>query len=214
MQCRFGVIMPLLLRRVSVGIPVLGYHIWQPPPPGSRHHSCGVNCGDDGGGGMNTNDLVGGREAYTQYWLFHNHTVMLLFPFFYRFQLKIKSTVTHPCRSPLKTWRNNNVVITSKRHHFDVITSKWRRFDVKTTSLSRHVSSRSVQANQWTRDAISASFLRQNDVATMLNWTALLEMNIVWYRPEVGPTFKLTPLNRDKMSTILQKTISFRKCRL
>ena len=33
---------------------------------------------------------------------------------------------------PLNTWRNNNVVITSKRRHFDVITSKWRRFDVIT----------------------------------------------------------------------------------
>ena len=40
---------------------------------------------------------------------------------------------------PLNTWRNNNVVITSKRRHFDVITSKWRRCDVITTSLSRDV---------------------------------------------------------------------------
>ena len=31
-------------------------------------------------------------------------------------------------RDPRYTWRNSNVVITSKRH-FDVITSKWRRFD-------------------------------------------------------------------------------------
>ena len=38
--------------------------------------------------------------------------------------------------TPLKTWRNNNVVITSKRH-FDVITSKWRRFDVMMTLLLR-----------------------------------------------------------------------------
>ena len=47
------------------------------------------------------------------------------------------------CRShliPLNTWRNNDVVITSKRRHFDVITSKWRRCDVITTSLSRDVS--------------------------------------------------------------------------
>ena len=40
---------------------------------------------------------------------------------------------------PLNTWRNNNVVITSKRHHFYVITSKWRCFDVITTSLLRNV---------------------------------------------------------------------------
>ena len=35
---------------------------------------------------------------------------------------------------PLNTWRNDNVVITPKRRHFDVITSKWRRFGVITTS--------------------------------------------------------------------------------
>ena len=40
---------------------------------------------------------------------------------------------------PLNTWRNDNVVITSKRRHFDVITSKWRRFDVITTLLLRNV---------------------------------------------------------------------------
>ena len=40
---------------------------------------------------------------------------------------------------PLNTWRNNNVVITSKRRHFDVITSKWRRFDVIATLLLRNV---------------------------------------------------------------------------
>ena len=37
------------------------------------------------------------------------------------------------------TLRNNCVVITSKRRHFDVNTSKWRRFDVITTLLLRHV---------------------------------------------------------------------------
>ena len=48
--------------------------------------------------------------------------------------------------NPLNTWRNNNVVITSKRRHFDVIviTSKWRRFDVITTSLLRHVSAKNL----------------------------------------------------------------------
>ena len=40
---------------------------------------------------------------------------------------------------PVDTLRNNDVVITSKRRHFDVITSKWRRFDVITTLLLRHV---------------------------------------------------------------------------
>ena len=40
---------------------------------------------------------------------------------------------------PANTSRDNDVVITSQRRHFDVITSKWRRFDVITTSLLRHV---------------------------------------------------------------------------
>ena len=43
------------------------------------------------------------------------------------------------CAFPADTLRNNDVVITSKRRHFDVITSKWRCFDVITTSLLRHV---------------------------------------------------------------------------
>ena len=46
---------------------------------------------------------------------------------------------------PLNTWRNDPVVITSKRRHFDVITSKWRRFDAITTSLLRNVSAHSLQ---------------------------------------------------------------------
>ena len=40
---------------------------------------------------------------------------------------------------PAHTLRNNDVVITSKRRHFDVITSKWRCFDVITTLLLHHV---------------------------------------------------------------------------
>ena len=40
---------------------------------------------------------------------------------------------------PLNTWRNKNVVITSKRRHFDIIASKWRHFDIITTSLLRNV---------------------------------------------------------------------------
>ena len=47
--------------------------------------------------------------------------------------------------TPLNTWRNDPVVITSKRRHFDVITSKWRRFDAITTSLLRNVSAHSLQ---------------------------------------------------------------------
>ena len=44
------------------------------------------------------------------------------------------------CYNPLNTWRNNDVVITSKRRHCDVIMSQWRRFDVITTSFLRNVS--------------------------------------------------------------------------
>ena len=40
---------------------------------------------------------------------------------------------------PADILRNNNVVITSKRRHFDVITSKWRRIDVITTLSLRRV---------------------------------------------------------------------------
>ena len=49
-------------------------------------------------------------------------------------------TMSQPVPIPLNTWRDNNVVITTQRRHFDVITSKWRRFDVITTSLLRDVS--------------------------------------------------------------------------
>ena len=39
---------------------------------------------------------------------------------------------------PADTLRNNDVIITSKRRHFDVITSKLRRFHVITMLLLRH----------------------------------------------------------------------------
>ena len=52
---------------------------------------------------------------------------------------------------PLNTWRNNDVVITSKQRHFDVITSKWRRFDVITTSLLRNVSAGVLLQYQWSK---------------------------------------------------------------
>ena len=54
----------------------------------------------------------------------------------------IMATLDFRCKNrfPADTLRNNDVVITSKRRHFDVITSKWRRFDVITTFLLRHIS--------------------------------------------------------------------------
>ena len=64
--------------------------------------------------------------------------------------LRVFVTVHHWTRmvvnSPEDTLRNNDIVITSKRRHFDVITSKWRRFDVTTTLSLRHVFSR-----EWSR---------------------------------------------------------------
>ena len=48
--------------------------------------------------------------------------------------------VNYIWQNPLNTWRNNNVVRTSKRCHFHVITSKWPRFDVITASILRNVS--------------------------------------------------------------------------
>ena len=43
------------------------------------------------------------------------------------------------CSYLADTLRNNDIVITPKRCHFDVIISKWRRFDVKTTLSFRQV---------------------------------------------------------------------------
>ena len=45
----------------------------------------------------------------------------------------------HVINIPAVTLRNDDVVFTSKRRHFDVITSKWRGFDVITTLLLRQV---------------------------------------------------------------------------
>ena len=50
-----------------------------------------------------------------------------------------------PVRVRADKLRNDNVVITSKRRHFDVITSKWHRFDVITTLLLRHMFSGVLQ---------------------------------------------------------------------
>ena len=40
---------------------------------------------------------------------------------------------------PADTLRNNDIVISSNRRHFDLLTSKWRRFDVLTTLWLHHV---------------------------------------------------------------------------
>ena len=55
-------------------------------------------------------------------------------------------------KNPANTSRDNDVVITSQRRHFDVITSKWRRFDVITTLLLRHVFSGKSQITSTTYD--------------------------------------------------------------
>ena len=46
---------------------------------------------------------------------------------------------TWMCKKMVAHITHNNVVIPSKRRHFDVTTSKWRRFDIITTSLLRNV---------------------------------------------------------------------------
>ena len=76
--------------------------------------------------------------------------------------------------TPLNAWRNNNVVITSKRRHFDVITSKWRRFDVITTSLLRNVSTGTVRESS-SHKLISLTkepMVRRFDVLILLLWTS------------------------------------------
>ena len=55
------------------------------------------------------------------------------------FTIVFSKLLSHVDRISANTLRNNNVVITSRRRHFDVITSKWRRSDVITTSLLRHI---------------------------------------------------------------------------
>ena len=49
------------------------------------------------------------------------------------------------CEFSPNTWHNDNVVITSTRHHFDVITSIWHRFHVITSSLLRGVCAGLIQ---------------------------------------------------------------------
>ena len=55
---------------------------------------------------------------------------------------------------PADTLRNNDVVITSKRGHFDVITSKWRRYDAITT-LSLLFTNNHAYASHLTKRLIS-----------------------------------------------------------
>ena len=57
---------------------------------------------------------------------------------------------------PANTSRDNDVVITSQRRHFDVITSKWRRFDVITSLLLRHVFSGLISI--WTHTRLTFLF--------------------------------------------------------
>ena len=61
---------------------------------------------------------------------------------------------------PADSLRNNDVVITSKRGHFDVITSKWCRFDVTTTLLLRHVFSGMCCGGCWSLPNIKSKFTK------------------------------------------------------
>ena len=58
---------------------------------------------------------------------------------FKRTRLKVVCSTSLSLSLPGDPLRNNDVVITSKRCHFDVITCKWHRFHVITTFLLRHV---------------------------------------------------------------------------
>ena len=88
------------------------------------------------------------------------------------------------CAFPLNTWRNKNVVITSKRRHFDVITSRWRRFDVITTSLLRDVSA-GFPSDPWGSDYNGGMVLKRNETShTMETWISSVGTSVsmrIWH---------------------------------
>ena len=67
--------------------------------------------------------------------------------------------LVRPGYTPADTLCNKDVIIKSKRRHFDAITSKWRRFDVITTLLSRHVFSGTIPYLSWRNDNVSNLYL-------------------------------------------------------
>ena len=88
------------------------------------------------------------------------------------------------CDYPLNTWRDNNVVITSTRRHFDVITWKWRRFDVM-TSLLRNVSTGCMMINY-----VVAAFAVRKQPDNWMSWHAFLN---IWIKTHVGPYTIVSP---------------------
>ena len=94
-------------------------------------------------------------------------------------QLAMRMLHTCRCTSPLNTWRNNDVVITSKRRHCDVITSQWRRFDVITTSFLRNVSAGSVHVGSSVPHWRSAMYSRNNQCTPLLTFWPTLCLHLI-----------------------------------
>ena len=74
--------------------------------------------------------------------------------------------------NPAGTVRNNGVVITSKRRHFDVITSKWRLFYVMTTLSLRHVFGGNIRPCYWERtsEVGSNGYFFAESIVYLLLW--------------------------------------------
>ena len=81
------------------------------------------------------------------------------------------------------TWRNNNVVITSKRRHFDVITSKWRCFDVITTSLLRNVFAGKVAHISQTTFSNAFPWMKIYEFRLISHWSLFLRVRLSMFQP-------------------------------
>ena len=90
--------------------------------------------------------------------------------------------------SPLNTWRNNNVVVPSKRRHFDVITSKWRRFDVITTLLLRNVFAGSIPDLVWGNRNVNLPYLARVPVKlwNRVWWLCLVPASTTKFASDLG----------------------------
>ena len=91
----------------------------------------------------------------------------------------------HCCRYPADTLSNNDVVITSKRRHFDVITAKWRRSfwrynDVIITSCVQWVNVWYMGRGQRVR-----MMLHSKPKAVMMPNVSSLAPCLSWWQPPV-----------------------------
>ena len=104
---------------------------------------------------------------------------------------------------PLNTWRSNNVVIMSKRRHFDVITSKWRRFDVITMSLLRNVSAVHVFADVYNFPGKPLKLFHSNLTSTCENCGGHVDDLL----PPKHQRFFLPPLSWEPLIQSLHKLV-------